>query len=46
MSNKEKIIEILKAYTKQHNIMASVVILEEYAEVLIANGVTIDKKAG
>ena len=41
MSDKEKITEILKAYTKKHNIMASSVILEEYAEELIANGVIV-----
>ena len=35
----EKITEILKAYTKKHNITASSVILEEYAEELVANGV-------
>lgn len=41
MTAKEKITEILKAYTKKHNIMASVVILEEYADELIANGVIV-----
>lgn len=41
MSAKEKIIEILKAYTKKHNIAASSVILEEYAEELLANGVIV-----
>ena len=39
MTDKEKITEILKAFTKKHNISASSVILEEYAEELIANGV-------
>lgn len=39
MTNKERITEILKTYTKKHNISASVVILKEYAEELIANGV-------
>lgn len=29
----------MKAYTKKHNISASSVILEEYAEELLANGV-------
>ena len=41
MSSKQKITEILKAYTKKHNIMASSVILEEYAEELLANGVIV-----
>lgn len=41
MTDKEKITAILKAYTKKHNISASVVILEEYAEELIANGVIV-----
>lgn len=41
MTGKEKITEILKAYTKKHNISASSVILEEYAEELIANGVIV-----
>ena len=41
MTDKEKITEILKAYTKKHNIMASSVILEEYAEELLANGVIV-----
>jgi hypothetical protein len=41
MSSKERITEILKAYTKKHNIMASSVILEEYAEELLANGVIV-----
>ena len=39
MTDREKITEILKAYTKKHNISASSVILEEYAEELVANGV-------
>ena len=38
MSDKEKITKILKAYTKKHNIMASSVILEEYAEELVNQG--------
>ena len=38
MTNKERITEILKAYTKKHNISASSVILEEYADELLANG--------
>ena len=37
----EKITEILKTYTKKHNISASSVILEEYAEELVANGVIV-----
>lgn len=41
MTDKERITEILKAYTKKHNISASVVILEEYAEELLANGVIV-----
>lgn len=44
MTNKEKITEILKAYTKKHNISASSVILEEYAEELLANGVIVQKQ--
>lgn len=39
MTDRERITEILKAYTKKHNIMASLVILEEYAEELIRRGV-------
>ena len=39
MTDKEKITAILKAYTKKHNISASLVILEEYAEELIRQGV-------
>ena len=39
MSDKQRITEILKAYTKKHNIMASSVILEEYAEELVRQGV-------
>lgn len=35
---KEKITEILKAYAKKHRIMASSVILEEYAEELVRQG--------
>ena len=47
MTNKERITEILKAYTKKHNISASSVILEEYAEELLANGVIVPPcKAG
>ena len=38
MPDKEKITEILKAYTKKHNISASSVILEEYAEELVKQG--------
>ncbi len=41
MTDKEKITEILKAYTQKHNISASSVILEEYAEELLANGVIV-----
>ena len=41
MTDKERITEILKAYTKKNNISASMVILEEYAEELIANGVIV-----
>lgn len=41
MTDKQKIVDILKAYTKKHNISASVVILEEYAEELLANGVIV-----
>ena len=44
MTDKERIAEILKAYTKKHKIMASYVILEEYAEELVANGVTFQTK--
>lgn len=39
MTNKERITKILKTYTKKHNIMASSVILEEYAEELVKQGV-------
>ena len=46
MNTKEKITEILKAYTKKHNILASVVILEEYAEDLVRNGVTFEESKG
>lgn len=38
MTDKERIAEILKKYTKKHGIMASFVILEEYAEELANNG--------
>lgn len=38
MTAKQRITEILKVYTKKHNISASSVILEEYAEELVANG--------
>jgi hypothetical protein len=41
MTDREKITEILKAYTKKHNIMASSVILEEYAEELVKQGVIV-----
>lgn len=41
MTSKEKITAILKAYTQKHNISASSVILEEYAEELLANGVIV-----
>ena len=40
MSDKEKITEILKDYTQKHNISASSVILEEYADELVKQGVT------
>ena len=40
MTDKKRITDILKAYTKKHNIMASSVILEEYAEELVKQGVT------
>lgn len=43
MTDKERIAEILKKYTKKHGIMASVVILEEYAEELVANGAIVPK---
>lgn len=50
MTDKEKITEILKAYTQKNNIMASVVILEQYADELIKNGVIFapreEEKAG
>lgn len=39
MTDKQRITEILIAYTKKHKIMASSVILEAYAEELVANGV-------
>ena len=38
MNDKERITEILKGYTKKHNISASSVILEEYAEELVKQG--------
>ena len=38
MTDKLKITEILKAYTKKNNISASSVILEEYAEELVRQG--------
>jgi len=41
MTDRERITEILKAYTKKHNISASSVILEEYAEELLANGIIV-----
>ena len=41
MNDVERIYEILKAYTDKHGIMASVVILQEYAEELVRNGVRI-----
>ena len=41
MTDKERITEILKAYTKKHNIFASSVILEEYAEELVRQGVIV-----
>ena len=41
MTDKEKITAILKAYTKKHNISASSVILEEYAEELVKQGAII-----
>lgn len=50
MTDKEKITAILTAYTKRNNIMASVVILEQYADELIKNGVVFapckEEKAG
>ena len=44
MTDKERITEILKAYTKKHNISASVVILEEYAEELVRQGVMLEQR--
>lgn len=41
MKDKEKMLEILKAHTIKHNIIASVVILEEYVDELIKNGCVI-----
>lgn len=43
MNDVERIYEILKAYTDKHDIMASVVILQEYAEELVRNGVRIEE---
>ena len=39
MNDKEKITKLLAEYTKKNHIMASVVILENYAEHLIANDI-------
>ena len=41
MTDKEKIAEILMAYTKKYGIMASRVILEEYAEELVEKGIVV-----
>lgn len=41
MTDKERIVEILKKHTKKHGIMASFVILEEYAAELVNNGVIV-----
>lgn len=41
---KDKIAEILKAYTKKHGIMASYVILEAYAEELVKHGCIIQEQ--
>ena len=38
MATTDKIASILKEYTKKHRIMASHVILEDYAEELVKNG--------
>ena len=38
MDTTDKIASILKEYTKKHNIMASHVILKDYAEELVKNG--------
>lgn len=46
MNDVERIYEILKAYTDKHDIIASVVILQEYAEELVRNGVVLlDKES-
>ena len=42
----EKITTILKAYTEKHGISASVVVLQEYAEELVRNGVSIEESEG
>lgn len=44
MTDKEKIFEILKTYVKKNGIMASTVILEEYAEELSKNGLVFSKE--
>ena len=44
MTDKEKIFEILKTYVKKNGIMASTVILEEYAEELVKHGCVISEK--
>lgn len=49
--NEKKIVKILKEYTKKHRILASSVILEEYAEELVKHGCIIrdeplEEKAG
>lgn len=41
MTYSERITEILKAYTKKNNISASMVILEEYAEELVKQGIIV-----
>ena len=41
MTTVEKITKILVDYTKKNHIMASVAILEAYAEELVKNGVTL-----
>ena len=41
MTDEQRITDILIAYTKKHKIMASSVILEDYAEELVANGVVV-----
>jgi hypothetical protein len=40
MNTVERMKNVLVAYTKAHGIMASHVILEEYAETLVRNGAT------